>query len=129
MDIFNEVVPLWTSIFFFIISIIQIFVSKEDSKWIYISLSIGWIGGVVFYIMVSFFDLAGHDWSAPLRSFQNIFCFLNHNHWGIKSKTVAKHKLSSFSILSKRFLIFSPSPHPKRALVFAFLLMLFGFAQ
>lgn len=73
MDIFSEAVPLWTSVFFFIISIVQILVSNPDSKWIYISLAIGWAGGIAFYTLLSFFDLSGHDWSAVLRSFQNIF--------------------------------------------------------
>ena len=61
-------------IVFLIPSIYLSVVSKPEARWIYINLSLGWIGGIVFYVSRLVFGVLVHEWSATLRLFQSI-CF------------------------------------------------------
>ena len=42
-------------------------------RWVYVNLSLGWIGGIIYYTLILFFDFPGHISSSYLRVYQNVF--------------------------------------------------------
>ena len=42
-------------------------------RWVYVALSIGWLGGIIYYALILFFSFAGHSTSSYLRVYQNVF--------------------------------------------------------
>ena len=69
-----QTISLVTSALFLITSLYLVIVSKPQARWIYVQLSFGWIGGIVFYMLPLFENYGGHDFSPVLGIYQNI-CF------------------------------------------------------
>lgn len=68
----TQMLSLIMSIFFLVVSIIHVFISRLQSKWIFVLFSLGWLAEIVFYVYILYFGGDGHSFSAGLRSFQNI---------------------------------------------------------
>lgn len=69
-----QALSLVASVVFFIFSIYLVFISKPDAKWIYISFSIGWLVGIVFYTgHIYSGEIISYDLSLMFRLFQNMF--------------------------------------------------------
>ena len=69
----SQELSLVISLIFFIVAIIQIKLSLESAKWIYIVYSLGWLGGIIYHSGILFFDFSHwHTLSSALIIYQKL---------------------------------------------------------